>query len=53
FSRVFSPGDYTGDRRADILGITSAGAMYLYRGNGAGGFIGGGTRIGSGWGVFF
>ena len=53
FSRVFSPGDYTGDGRADILGITSAGAMYLYRGNGAGGFIGGGTRIGSGWGVFF
>jgi hypothetical protein len=50
---VFSPGDFTGDRKADILGITRAGAMYLYRGNGAGGFIGTETRVGSGWGVFF
>ena len=49
FSRVFSPGDFTGDGRADILGITRAGSMYLYRGNGAGGFTGGGTRIGTGW----
>ena len=52
FVKVFSPGDYTGDGRADILGIKANGDLYLYRGNGAGGFAGAGTRIGSGWGVF-
>ena len=52
FDKVFSPGDFTGDGKADLLAETSAGDLYLYRGNGLGGFAGGGTRIGSGWNVF-
>jgi len=46
---VFSPGDFTGDGRADILAINSSGALFLYRGNGLGGFTGAGTQIGNGW----
>jgi len=49
---AFSPGDFTSDRKADILAITRSGDLYLYRGSGLGGFTGGGTKIGAGWGVF-
>jgi hypothetical protein len=49
---VFSTGDFTGDGKADILGVTPSGDLDLYRGNGLGGFIGGGTKIGAGWGMF-
>ena len=49
---VFSPGDFTGDGKADILGVAGTGDLYLYRGNGLGGFAGAGTKIGSGWNVF-
>jgi SpoIID/LytB domain protein len=49
---VFSPGDFTGDGRADIMGITQTGDLYLYRGNGLGGFTGGGTNLGVGWAAF-
>ena len=52
FFGAFSPGDFTGDGRADILAVTRNGDLYLYRGNGLGGFTGGGTKIGSGWNVF-
>jgi len=52
FNTVFSPGDFSGDGHADLLGRTPGGALYLYRGNGAGGFIGGGVRIGTGWNMF-
>ncbi|GAA1972483.1 hypothetical protein GCM10009817_10790 [Terrabacter lapilli] len=52
YDTVFSPGDFTGDGRPDLLGRTPAGALYLYRGNGAGGFTGGGVQIGSGWNMF-
>ena len=52
FAKVLSPGDYTGDGKADIMGVTPGGDLYLYRGNGLGGFTGGRTRIGSGWGMF-
>jgi hypothetical protein len=51
-ARVFSPGDFTGDRKADLLGVTSGGALYLYRGNGTGGFLAARTQIGSGWGAY-
>ena len=50
---VFSPGDFTGDGKADIIGITPGGDMNLYRGNGAGGFNPpSGTKIGAGWGMY-
>ena len=44
--------DFTGDGKADLLAETSTGDLYLYHGNGLGGFTGGSTRIGSGWNVF-
>jgi hypothetical protein len=49
FTTVFSPGDFTRDGRSDIMGVTSGGDLYLYRGNGLGGFAGSGARIGTGW----
>jgi Zn-dependent metalloprotease len=52
FSKVFSPGDFTGDGKADLVAVKPSGELYLYRGNGLGGFTGAGARIGVGWGVF-
>ena len=52
FVKVFSPGDYTGDGKADLVAIKANGDLFLYRGNGVGGFTGPGVKIGSGWGVF-
>jgi N-acetylmuramoyl-L-alanine amidase/FG-GAP-like repeat len=52
FVKVFSPGDFNGDGRSDILAITPLGDLYLYRGNGLGGFAGSGTKIGAGWSMF-
>ena len=43
------PFDFNGDGNQDVLGISSANAMRLYKGNGAGGWIGSGAQIGSGW----
>ena len=51
FNTVFSPGDFTGDGKADLIARTPP-ALFLYRGNGAGGFTGGGVRIGAGWNMF-
>jgi hypothetical protein len=52
FAKVFSPGDYTGDGKADLLAIKANGDLFLYRGNGVGGFSGPGVKIGLGWGMF-
>jgi hypothetical protein len=52
FTKELSTGDFTGDAKTDILGIKSSGDLFLYRGNGLGGFTGGGTKIGAGWGIF-
>ena len=49
---TFSPLDFTGDDRSDLLGVTTAGDLYRYRGNGIGGFTGSGVKIGTGWGGF-
>ena len=46
------PGDFTGDGRPDVLAVRSNGGLYLYRGNGRGGFAGSGAKIGAGWGTF-
>ncbi|QIQ03254.1 trypsin-like serine protease [Streptomyces liangshanensis] len=46
---IITPGDVTGDAKPDLLSIDTAGALYLYPGNGNGGF---GTRTTinkSGW----
>jgi Zn-dependent metalloprotease len=52
FAKVFSPGDFTGDGRADVLAIKSSGQLYRYTGNGLGGFAGPGVQMGTGWGTF-
>jgi hypothetical protein len=53
FPTVFSPGDFSGDGKPDLLAIDSDGRMLMYRGNGAGGWITGSAEvIGGGWGGF-
>src|SRR6478672_6662858 len=52
YDHIFSPGDFSGDGHADLIARTPTGTLYLYRGNGAGGFLGSRTVIGSGWQVF-
>jgi len=51
FTSVFSPGDLDGDGKADVIARTPGGLLYLYPGNGSGGWL---PRrlIGSGWNVF-
>ena len=49
---IFSPLDFTGDGRSDVLRVTPNGDLFLFRGNGRGGFAGSGARIGAGWGGF-
>jgi heme oxygenase len=53
FTALLSPGDFSGDGRPDLLVRRSDGALLMYRGNGAGGWLTGmGEPIGSGWGPF-
>ncbi len=49
FKQVITPGDWNGDGKADLLAIATDGALYLYPGNGLGGWGGATTQIGSGW----
>jgi FG-GAP-like repeat/Fibronectin type III domain len=52
FLSVFAPGDFSGDRKSDVMAMNSAGELLLYRGNGLGGWAGGGLKIGKGWSIF-
>jgi hypothetical protein len=53
FTALLAPRDWDGDGQPDLLARTSAGALLLYRGNGAGGFLQPTAKqIGSGWQVF-
>jgi hypothetical protein len=46
---ILGPGDFNGDAKADLIAReTATGALWLYPGNGRGGF-GTATRIGRGW----
>lgn len=51
YTSVFSPGDFTGDRKSDVIARTPGGLLYLYPGNGSGGWL---PRrlIGQGWNSF-
>ncbi len=52
FSHIFSPGDWTGDGRVDLLAVRSDDrTMWLYAGNGQGSFSGW-WRVGQGWGGY-
>ncbi|WP_156251843.1 FG-GAP-like repeat-containing protein [Pseudactinotalea terrae] len=48
-ARVVAPGDWNGDGRADLMVITSGGALMLHPGLGGGRFAASGTQIGVGW----
>jgi hypothetical protein len=52
FATIVPASDFTGDGRADLFAVDKTGSLWLYRGNGTGGFAGPGTRIGTGWGSF-
>jgi len=51
FNLLFSPGDVNGDRKADVLARTPGGLLYLYPGNGSGGWLRP-RLIGQGWNKF-
>ena len=51
--KVLTPGDWDGDGHPDLLAIDSSGLLWLYRGNGAGGWAqSNGILIGSSWHAF-
>ncbi|MEO3777466.1 LamG-like jellyroll fold domain-containing protein [Micromonospora sp. B11E3] len=48
---IFSPGDFNGDGKPDVLWRKTDGSFYMIRGNGTGGWITGTSEnIGAGWG---
>lgn len=49
YKKLFSPGDANGDGKADLMGTTSAGALYFYAGTGAGTFKTKVKTASSGW----
>ncbi|WP_223257127.1 S8 family serine peptidase [Arthrobacter globiformis] len=51
FSTVIAAGDFTGDGKADVLARENSGFLWLYPGNGRGGWLAR-QQVGSGWNVF-
>ncbi|GAB2892588.1 FG-GAP-like repeat-containing protein [Neomicrococcus lactis] len=49
-TELFSPGDFNGDRRADLLARRSTGELYFYPGNGTGS-VGARTLVSTGWNI--
>ena len=53
FSAILAGGDFSGDGKPDVLAVNPAGALFMYRGNGAGGWVlGSGEQVGGGWAGF-
>ncbi|WP_245531547.1 FG-GAP repeat domain-containing protein [Arthrobacter globiformis] len=46
-----SPGDFNGDGKSDVLARDSGGSLWLYPGNGHGGWLAR-VKVGSGWNGF-
>jgi len=52
-ANLFTGGDFSGDGNADVVVRRSDNNLYLYQGNGTGGWINSsGVQIGTGWGQF-
>ena len=51
FSTVLATGDFTGDGKADVLARENSGILWLYPGNGSGGWLAR-KQVGSGWNGF-
>ena len=50
FTALLAPGDWSGDGKPDLLARDADGLLFMYRGNGRGGFVTGQReQIGSGW----
>ena len=47
-TRIITPGDVTGDYKPDVLSVDSAGALWIYPGNGNGTF-GSPSKVSTGW----
>ena len=51
FSTITSSGDFNGDGKSDLLGRGLDGTLWMYAGNGAGGFLQH-KAVGTGWNMF-
>ncbi|WP_216206196.1 FG-GAP repeat domain-containing protein [Amycolatopsis aidingensis] len=50
---IFSPGDFTGDGSADVLARHASNRdLYLFKGNGRGGFTTDATMVGNNWSAY-
>ena len=52
FAQILAGGDRDRDGRSDVLALRPDGTLLQYRGNGSGGFAGGGVTVGKGWDSF-
>lgn len=52
FTDITGPGDWNGDGKPDLLARKANGDLFLYAGNGIGGFAASGRRVGTGWNLF-
>jgi hypothetical protein len=52
FTALLAPGDFSGDGKPDVIARHPDGRLLLYRGNGAGRFLGGALEIGVNWAQF-
>ena len=51
YSTIISPGDFNGDRKSDLLARGRDGALWMFAGNGTGGFLQH-KVVGTGWNTF-
>ncbi|MFB7516366.1 FG-GAP repeat domain-containing protein [Streptomyces sp. NPDC056144] len=49
YSKLATPGDLTGDGKADLVAVNSSGTLYRYSGTGTSAAIGGRVQIGTGY----